>query len=166
MLLSTWYTRKELALRTAILYSGLVLATAFSGVIAAGIFAGLSGVHGLHGWQWLFIVEGAGSAFAALVAMVLLPDFPDSKRFWTGSNWWLYSSEELSFAKQRIDLDRVSLPSAERTLRHGLILAVKDIRTWIFVSFYHPCFTIFATEKSANKHQGAYSVRKPYSLWV
>jgi len=43
-MLSAWYTRKELALRTAVLYSGLVLATAFSGLIAAGIFAGLSDV--------------------------------------------------------------------------------------------------------------------------
>jgi hypothetical protein len=42
-MLSCWYTKKELALRTAILYSGLVLATAFSRLLAAGIFAGLDG---------------------------------------------------------------------------------------------------------------------------
>jgi hypothetical protein len=42
-MLSCWYNQKELALRTAILYSGLVLATAFSGLLAAGIFAGLDG---------------------------------------------------------------------------------------------------------------------------
>ena len=40
-LLSCWYTRRELALRTAILYSGVILATAFSGLIAAGVFARL-----------------------------------------------------------------------------------------------------------------------------
>lgn len=57
-ILSCWYTKKELALRIAILYSGLVLATAFSGLLAAGIFAGLSGVHGIAGWRWLFILEG------------------------------------------------------------------------------------------------------------
>lgn len=50
-MLSSWYTRKELALRTAVLYSGLVLATAFSGLIAAGVFAGLEGKAGLAGWQ-------------------------------------------------------------------------------------------------------------------
>lgn len=42
-LLSCWYTRRELALRTAVLYSGLILATAFSGLIAAGVFAQLDG---------------------------------------------------------------------------------------------------------------------------
>src|ERR1700712_1675406 len=43
-LLSCYYTRKELAVRTALLYSGLILATAFSGLLAAGIFSGLDQV--------------------------------------------------------------------------------------------------------------------------
>ena len=51
-LMSSWYTKKELALRTAILYSGLILATAFSGLIAAGVFANLDGARGLAGWRW------------------------------------------------------------------------------------------------------------------
>jgi len=130
-MLSSWYTRRELALRTAILYSGLVLATAFSGLIAAGIFAGLSDVRGLHGWQWLFILEGAGSVLAAAAAFFLLPDFPEAK---TGSAKWLFSNEERELAVQRIALDRVSLPEANRSVWHGLSLAIKDIRTWIFVS--------------------------------
>lgn len=129
-MLSAWYTRKELALRTAILYSGLVLATAFSGLIAAGIFAGLSDTLGLHGWQWLFIIEGAGSAVAAIFAFILLPDFPESK---TGSGKWLLNPAERELAQQRIALDRVSLPQADRSVWHGLSLAVKDLRTWIFV---------------------------------
>lgn len=40
-LLSCWYTRGELGLRMEILYSGLVVATAFSGLIAAGVFSNL-----------------------------------------------------------------------------------------------------------------------------
>lgn len=48
-LLSSWYPRRQLALGTAILYSGLILATAFSGLIAAGIFEGLDGVRGITG---------------------------------------------------------------------------------------------------------------------
>jgi len=48
-LLSCWYTRKELALRTAVRYSGLALATAFSGLLAAGIFSGPDGKRGIEG---------------------------------------------------------------------------------------------------------------------
>jgi MFS family permease len=130
-LLSCWYTRRELALRTAVLYSGLVLATAFSGLIASGVLSHLDGARGIAGWRWLFIIEGAGSFFAALFAFVLLPDYTDSK---TGSTPWLFTAEEREIAAQRITLDRVSLPAADRSVWHGLSLAVKDYRTWLFVS--------------------------------
>lgn len=50
-LMSCWYTRRELALRTALLYSGLVLAQAFSGLIAAGVLSGMGGLGGLASWQ-------------------------------------------------------------------------------------------------------------------
>jgi MFS family permease len=57
-LLSIFYTRKEIATRISVLYTGNILATAFAGLIAAGIFYGLGDVAGLHGWQWLFILQG------------------------------------------------------------------------------------------------------------
>ena len=113
------------------LYSGLVLATAISGLIAAGVFSGLDGARGLSGWQWLFIIEGAASFASAIVAFFLLPDFTDST---TGSATWLLSDKEREVATQRIILDRVSLPEADRSVWTGLALAVKDYRTWIFVS--------------------------------
>jgi MFS family permease len=56
-LLSLFYTRRELATRISILYTALILSTSFSGLIAAATFATLNGVRGLHGWQWLFIIE-------------------------------------------------------------------------------------------------------------
>jgi MFS family permease len=130
-MLSAWYTRKELALRTAVLYSGLVLATAFSGLIAAGVFAGLDGVHGLAGWKWLFIIESTASFVFAGAAMFICVDFPESK---TGAGTWLFTAEERTFAVDRMLRDRVSAPSTEESMRHGLKLAVTDYRTWVFVS--------------------------------
>ena len=47
-----FYTRKEIATRMSIFYTGNMLASAFSGLIAAGVFAGLDKKHGLAGWQW------------------------------------------------------------------------------------------------------------------
>jgi MFS family permease len=47
-LLSIFYTRKEVATRIAILYTGNILATAFAGLIAAGIFHGMDGAGGLR----------------------------------------------------------------------------------------------------------------------
>jgi MFS family permease len=52
--LSIWYTRRELPKRVAIYFTGNMLATALSGVLAAGILQ-LRGKSGLAGWQWLFV---------------------------------------------------------------------------------------------------------------
>lgn len=55
--LSCWYTRKELAFRTGVLYTGSLLSGAFGGLIAAGILKGMNGVRGLSAWRWLFIFK-------------------------------------------------------------------------------------------------------------
>jgi MFS family permease len=51
-LLSTFYTRKEIATRISILYSGNIFATSFPGLIAAATFVSIDGTQGLKGWQW------------------------------------------------------------------------------------------------------------------
>ena len=52
-LLSLFYTRKEIATRISILYSGNIIATAFSGLIAAAVFNSIDGNYGLEGWRWV-----------------------------------------------------------------------------------------------------------------
>ncbi|KAL5614069.1 hypothetical protein FOVSG1_003132 [Fusarium oxysporum f. sp. vasinfectum] len=128
-LLSCWYTRKELALRYAVLYSGLVLATAISGLLAAGVFAGLSGAHGLAGWRWLFIIEGAGSFFFGAAAFFILPDFPTSK---TGATQWLFNEGERELSVSRMSSDAVSNQEQNESIRYGLKLAITDYKVWLF----------------------------------
>ncbi|KAF9883460.1 hypothetical protein FE257_003458 [Aspergillus nanangensis] len=128
-LLSCWYTKKELALRTAVLYSGLVLATAFSGLLAAAIFSGLEGARGLAGWRWLFIIEGAASFFAGTVAFFVLPDFPGRE---TGSTKWLFDEDERRIAIERIQRDQVSNQETDRSVLFGLKSALKDPRVFVF----------------------------------
>ncbi|KXH30453.1 major facilitator superfamily transporter [Colletotrichum nymphaeae SA-01] len=128
--LSCWYTQKEIAFRTAILYSGMLVATAFSGLIAAAVFAHLDGARGLAGWQWLFIIEGAGSFASAFAALAFLPDYVGSR---TGMCSWLMSERELQVAAQRMAADRVSVPEETSSVWRGLGLAVKDARTWAFL---------------------------------
>ncbi|KAF4992526.1 hypothetical protein FDECE_13683 [Fusarium decemcellulare] len=108
---------KELALRYALLYSGLILATAISGLLAAGIFAGLSGVAGLAGWRWLFIIEGAISFALGLIAIVVLPDFPSSK-----SQGWLFTEKEREIAISRMARDAVSSQVESKVWIFALIL--------------------------------------------
>ncbi|CAG9998293.1 unnamed protein product [Clonostachys byssicola] len=126
-LLSCWYTKKELALRYAFLYSGLILATAVSGLLAAGIFAGLGGVAGLAGWRWLFIIEGAASLLLGIGAFFLLPNFPS-----TTKAGWLFTAEEIEVAQTRMAREAISNQDDNHSVLHGLKLAVTDIKVWIF----------------------------------
>ncbi|KAL6355147.1 hypothetical protein LRP88_11395 [Fusarium phalaenopsidis] len=128
-LMSCWYTRREFALRVALLYSGLVLAQAFSGLIAAGVFAGLDGPMGLAGWKWLFILEGAASGFFAITAYFVLPNYPDST---SGGAMWYMTADMRKVAAARILDDRVEF-SDKSTVWHGLKLAVTDLKLYMFL---------------------------------
>lgn len=152
-LLSCWYTRRELAVRTAILYSGLILATAFSGLIAAGVFAGLDGVYGLAGWKWLFIIKGAGSFVVAIVAVFILPDFLGVN---TGSAKWLLTESERQISRDRMERDRVSEKRIDNSVWTGLAAASKDVKTWIFVSV----LTV-RSRSDTNMMSGCHAHRQP-----
>lgn len=130
-ILSAWYTRKELALRITILYSGLVLGQACSGLIAAGVFYGLSNVNGLYGWQWLFILEAASGAAVAILAFFVIPDFPYSK---TGAAMWYMTDEMRAVATARMQADRVSEAESDNGVMYGVKLCIKDYKLYVFVS--------------------------------
>ncbi|KAL2210566.1 major facilitator superfamily transporter [Sarocladium strictum] len=127
-LLSRWYTRKEIATRIAILYTGNILATAFAGLIAAGVFYGLDGVHSIAGWQWLFILQGVVTLVVAGFGFFLLPNYPLT-------TMWL-NQEERQLAHNRIENDTVA-NEGETGLLGGLKQAVKDPLVWIFAFMAH-----------------------------
>lgn len=127
-LLSIFYTRKEVATRIAILYTGNILATAFAGLIAAGIFHGMDGLGGLAGWKWLFILQGAVTFVIAVIGFFLLPDFPLT-------TWWL-TEDERNLAYNRIELDTVG-NKGETSTWNGLKQAAKDPMVWIFCFMAH-----------------------------
>ncbi|KAI8356052.1 major facilitator superfamily domain-containing protein [Mortierella sp. GBAus27b] len=79
-LISLWYTRPEQALRNGLFFSTATMAGAFGGVLAYGI-AQMEGVQGLHGWQWIFILEGLPTVLLTIVVFFFLPDFPGTARF-------------------------------------------------------------------------------------
>ena len=127
-MLSIFYTRKEIATRISILYTGNILATAFAGLIAAGVFAGLDDVSGLSGWRWLFILQGAATFAVAIAAAFTLPDDPLHTR-------WL-SAEERQLAHDRIQRDTVGQKGMTSALA-GLKEAASDPKIWLFMFMQH-----------------------------
>lgn len=140
-MLSIFYTRKEVATRIALLYCAQILATGFSGLIAAGVFAGLDQARGIAGWRWLFIMyelhpnanpcktncsyrEGAVTALVALFGFWLLPNTPLTTS-------WL-TPEERELAHARMERDKIGDSLEEASMMDGLKQACKDKRTWLF----------------------------------
>ncbi|KAF1976241.1 pantothenate transporter liz1 [Bimuria novae-zelandiae CBS 107.79] len=124
--LSSWYTRKELGFRTAVLYSGSLISGAFGGLITAGIKSNMDHTHGLRAWRWVFIIEGGITVAIALVAFFVLPNMPRTTS-------WL-TEEERQLATYRLveDVGEEDWTSSEsQTLFHGFKLAMADMKTWV-----------------------------------
>ncbi|KAL4872603.1 hypothetical protein BDV12DRAFT_193325 [Aspergillus spectabilis] len=107
-ILATFYTRKELATRISILYTGNILATAFAGLIALGIFQ-MDGMRGISGWRWLFIIQGAVTLVVAIRELL---------------------------AHQRTIQDTVG-DQGQTTTWGGLWKAAKDPKVWLFTVMQH-----------------------------
>ncbi|KAI0181712.1 putative MFS transporter [Hypoxylon sp. FL1284] len=129
-LMSSWYTRSELALRIAWFYCGHSLANAFGGLVGAGVLGNLSGAHGIAGWRWLFIIEGSITVFTALCSIFVLPDYPATTR-------WL-TARQRAYARWRLVRDAGAADEAgASSLRAGVALALRDRRLYLFTLLQH-----------------------------
>ncbi|KAJ7082716.1 MFS general substrate transporter [Mycena belliarum] len=125
-LLSCWYSKKELAFRNAILYSGFDIANAFGALFAAAILSKMEGVRGIAGWRWLFIIEGCATAFLGFLVMWMLPDYPRNTR-------WIDDMERrLAEARLAEDAGEADRDTQADSYVQGLKMAVADPLVWLF----------------------------------
>lgn len=126
-LLSKWYKRSELGLRTALLACGNLISNAFGSLMASSILSGMQGKLGHAAWRWLFYIEGTLTILVALLAIFVLPDFPhNSHRF--------LSPEEVRLAQLRM-LEDVGVSDDEEVERKssrfpGFLEALGDWRVY------------------------------------
>jgi len=125
-LLSSWYTREELALRTSILYGGSLLSGGFGSLVGAGVQSGLNGARGVVSWRWLFIIEGSITVFVSICASFIIPDFPHTTR-------WL-SQEERAIATKRLQYTSGSHDTERGSLLSGVKMATMDYKVWLLAS--------------------------------
>ncbi|KAH8880528.1 MFS general substrate transporter [Thozetella sp. PMI_491] len=128
VLMSCWYTRAELPPRIAILYGGNMLATAFSGLIAAGITARMEGVAGRPSWEWLFIIEGSMTVGLALLLLPLLTDYP------LQSNHMFISRKHQLIAEWRIRKENAGIIDEDpESIFWGLKQALVDPKLYMYI---------------------------------
>jgi MFS family permease len=140
LILSKWYTRRELTKRNAILFCGNLISNAFSSLVGAGVLSNMEGVLGHRAWRWLFWIEGAITMAIAIASAFILPDLPHNSRGFT--------AEELQVAQMRMveDVGEADADSQEQGVFDGLVLAVKDIRIFLMLM----AFTAYVTGLSFN----------------
>ncbi|EMC98964.1 hypothetical protein BAUCODRAFT_120256 [Baudoinia panamericana UAMH 10762] len=118
--LGQFVTRRELAFRYALLWAANSVAGALGGVLALGLLS-LSGKHGVHGWQYLFAIEGALTCFVAVLMALHLPQSPidASKRHRVmGSRWTILKPDQGAMLQRRAMQDD---PSKKNNLRRVTI---------------------------------------------
>ncbi|OQE44372.1 hypothetical protein PENCOP_c002G02169 [Penicillium coprophilum] len=130
--MSLFYSKKQFALRTAILYSGSQLGNAFGGLLAVAILK-LEGAHGLEGWRWLFLVEGVATIGLAIILVFILPN---SLKSISGFSKLEHECLLWEFEEDQGQQDNADEVSA----RKGFLLAVMDLKTWLLMGILYSIY--------------------------
>lgn len=128
---SMWYRKSEQTKRFLVFWLAGILGSAFGGVLAGAIASGLDGAHGIPGWRWLFLVEGVITCGCALLAPLILLDYPASCSKFT--------TEERALAVSRQELDGQNINVEKETrmkIAKALWYALSTPSHWIiFIAF-------------------------------
>ncbi|GMM29556.1 Soa1 protein [Martiniozyma asiatica (nom. inval.)] len=94
-IMSNFYNSRESQRRFSIFFSCTCLAGGCAGALAYRIHD-LDGVHGLHSWQWIYVIEGSFTAGLAFLLYFIVPDFPEQCRF--------LNQNEREFIKKKLEI--------------------------------------------------------------
>lgn len=99
-----------------------------SGYLQSAAYTNLSGVGGMPGWKWLFIIDGIFTIPVAIIGFLVFPGIPDSPRP------FFLSEDDITLAKDRARRanirrpGRMTLDVFKRTLKRWHI--------WVFILCY------------------------------
>ena len=122
--LTYWYPAKERARTVAMFATGGVLAGVIGSPIS-GALLDLDGMGGLHGWQWLFLLEAIPAVLMGLVILFVLPNRPQEAR-------WLTPAQK-NWIQSRLDEDS-AVPGAGAN--HSLAQIFSSGRVWLLCLLY------------------------------
>ena len=93
--LTFWFPKRHLGRFTSIFMCANPASFVIGGPIASAILS-LDGTAGLHGWQWLFILEGLPACLAGVLFLKLLPDGPADTSWLTDEERHFVSSSVMA----------------------------------------------------------------------
>ncbi|MFM0002417.1 MULTISPECIES: MFS transporter [Paraburkholderia] len=127
--LSCWYGPARMARAIALVFVAGPLGGIVGGPVSAWLMTSLSGVGGLAGWQWMFLVEGLPCIALGLLTLRVLSDRPEQAR-------WLNDEEKLL-------LGRETAPTEHRADSFKAVL--KSPRVYVLaLAYFSIIFPIYA----------------------
>ena len=122
--LTYWFPSKERARAVA----KFMTATSIAGVVGgqiARVLLKMEGVAGLHGWQWLFLIEGLPTFLMGISVLFVLKDHPDDAG-------WLTDAEK-KWLDGELERDRKEGGASEK---HNLKDAFKLPMVWVLAVIF------------------------------
>lgn len=120
--LTYWYPSDRRAAIIALFMTGIPVAGVIGGPISGWILKAMAGVHGLAGWQWLFLLEALPSLVLGVAVLAYLDDGIISAR-------WL-AADEKEILGARIAADQ------QHAEAHALWEGFANARVWFLGSIY------------------------------
>jgi MFS family permease len=114
--LSRWFPDARRAGVMGIFYFGAPLSFVFGGPLS-GLLLEADGLAGLHGWQWLFLVEGLLASLVGILVFFKLTEAPENAV-------WLEPEERSALAAAIAAEDR------EKHARHGASSVLQGLLNW------------------------------------
>lgn len=136
--LSYWFPTRERGKMTAFFMMAIGLASVVGNPISGAIMQYLDNAGGLHGWQWLFFLEGIPSVLLGFAVLFFLPDYPQDAH-------WL-TTEEREWLVERMRQEQLIQQQKHQADRLGAMLQPK---VWLLIVIY---FTVAVTANAG----GAY----------
>ncbi|KAF1811307.1 MFS general substrate transporter [Eremomyces bilateralis CBS 781.70] len=129
--LSYFYTSRELPIRLSFFWTALSITGIIASLLAYGIFH-LEGHHGLAGWRWIFLIEGAMTLAIGIVSFFLMPASAAQTKTWFRPKGW-FTDRELTIVVNRVlrdDPRKGDMHNRQAITPSRLWSALKDYDLW------------------------------------
>lgn len=120
--INRWFPTRKRGKITAMFTLAVPLASVLGAPISGWIIDFFHHSSGMHGWQWMFILEGLPVVLFGLIILCYLPDHYDEVK-------WLTTTE-----KQQLHQEHLNEESFKTTM--PLMAFIKDIKLWLLFAIY------------------------------
>lgn len=141
--LTYWFPSSRRSKVTALFMTGIPMSGVIGGPLSGWLMTQLGGVHGMAGWQWLFLLEGMPTVIFGVIAFFYLDDKVEE------AEWLSESEKDAIMRKLQEEAPKSALHSALDGLLSPKILLVSGIYFFYTMGLYGVSFWLPTLIKSS-----------------